>query len=131
MPFWCWAALGEGGVPRSALTAFAGSAAAMRRLGIGSGESGPWLDRMMALNPDVRIAGEPVSVEWERDPLARGCYAAFDNRSFDRRDLLSAPVGRLVFAGEHTAGAVGTMNGAVTTGLRAAREVAAIIGRPA
>jgi monoamine oxidase len=83
---------------------------------------------MLELNPDVRIDGDPTMVAWELDPLARGCYAAFDNRSFDRRRLLSEPLGRLAFAGEHTAGAVGTMNGAVASGLRAALEVAATLG---
>jgi monoamine oxidase len=127
-PFWCWTAMGEGGVARSALTAFAGSPAAMRSLGVGAGDPEPWLRRMLALNPDVAVAGDPVMVEWEGDPLARGCYAAFDNRSFDRIAVLSEPVGRLVFAGEHTAGAVGTMNGAVLTGRRAASQVAGLLG---
>ena len=130
-PFWCWAGLGERGEPRAALTAFAGSAAAVRSLSATGDDPEPWLRRMLDLNPDVRAGGDPTMVAWERDPLARGCYAAFDNRSFDRRALFSAPVGRLVFAGEHTAGAVGTMNGAVTTGLRAAGEVAAMLGLPA
>ncbi len=127
-PFWCWAALGEGGSPRAALTAFAGSPAAMRALATSGGDPAPWLERMLALNPDVRPAGDPVMAVWGQDPLARGCYAAFDNRSFDRRELFAEPVGRLVFAGEHTASAVGTMNGAITTGLRAARQMAGILG---
>ncbi len=126
-PFWCWAGLGEGGVARSAMTSFAGSAAAMEALRVEAGDPEPWLRRMLALNPDVRPAGDPAMVVWAQDPLARGCYAAFDNRSFDRREVLSEPVGRVVFAGEHTAGAVGTMNGAVTTGLRAASQAAAIL----
>jgi hypothetical protein len=127
-PFWCWTGLGEGGKPRAALTAFAGSATAMRSLSVADGDPAPWLRRMLELNPDVRIDGDPTMVAWELDPLARGCYAAFDNRSFDRRRLLSEPLGRLAFAGEHTAGAVGTMNGAVASGLRAALEVAATLG---
>jgi monoamine oxidase len=132
-PFWCWAAAGEWGAFRPALTSFAGSAAAMAALGVGSGDPEPWLDLMMALNADVRRAGDPVMVAWESDPLARGCYAAFDNRSFERRDLFRRPVGggRIAFAGEHTAAAVGTMNGAVETGRRAAAEVLAMLGRAA
>ncbi len=129
-PFWCWGADGERNAPRPALTSFAGSATAMSALEVGSGDPEPWLARMMALNPDVRATGDPVMVAWESDPLARGCYAAFDNRSFDRRDLLRRPVGRLAFAGEHTAGAVGTMNGAVETGHRAAADVLAMLGSP-
>jgi monoamine oxidase len=129
-PFWCWAAVGERGEPRPAITSFAGSAAAMEALAAASEDPQPWLARVMALNPDVRPAGVPVMVAWERDPLARGCYAAFDNRSFDRRDVVARPLGRLTFAGEHTTGAVGTMNGAVESGLRAAAEVLAMLQRP-
>jgi monoamine oxidase len=130
-PFWCWAALGEGGIARRVITCFAGSSEAMRSLETASGDPERWLRRMLALNPDVRPAGNPVMTAWELDPLAKGCYAAFDNRSFDRRAVFSRPVGRLVFAGEHTAGAVGTMNGAVVTGHRAAKQVADLLRRPA
>jgi monoamine oxidase len=130
-PFWCWAAAEERGAPRSALTSFAGSAAAMAALAVGSGDPEPWLARMLALNNDLRRAGDPVMTAWEADPLARGCYAAFDNRSFDRRDLLLRPSGRVAFAGEHTAGAVGTMNCAVQTGQRAAADVLEMLGRVA
>ena len=129
-PFWCWAAVGERGAPRPALTAFAGSAAAMAALHAPAGDPERWLSRMMELNADVRPAGDPVMVAWESDPLARGCYAAFDNRSFDRRELLGRPWGRIAFAGEHTAGAVGTMNGAVESGYRAAANVLAMLDRP-
>ena len=40
-------------------------------------------------------------------------------------DVLARPVGRVAFAGEHTAGAAfhGTMNGAVLSGRRAAEQV--------
>jgi monoamine oxidase len=130
-PFWCWAALGEGGIARRAITSFAGSSEAMRSLETAGGDPEPWLRRMLALNPDVRPAGNPVMTAWELDPLAKGCYAAFDNRSFDRRAIFSKPVGRLLFAGEHTAGVVGTMNGAVVTGHRAATQVVELFRRRA
>ena len=39
-------------------------------------------------------------------------------------DVLAAPAGRLHFAGEHTAGPwAGLMEGALRSGLRAAREI--------
>ena len=62
---------------------------------------------------------------WEDDPWVRGGYAYMDP-AFDPawRPLLSRRVGRLVFAGEHTSAAwQGYMNGAVESGLRAAREL--------
>lgn len=128
VPYWCWAALGEGGRARRAVTAFAGSPQAQRALGtdVPGADPDAWLGRVLALNPDVRPAGPPALAAWAVDPLARGCYAAFDNRSEDRRDLLRRPHGPLAFAGEHTAiESSGTMNAAVQSGARAAAEVLA------
>ena len=75
------------------------------------------------------MAGADVTairaVTWEDDPWAGGGYAYLDP-GFDPawRPLLSRRAGRLVFAGEHTSDAwQGYMNGAVETGLRAAREL--------
>jgi monoamine oxidase len=71
-----------------------------------------------------------VLTTWSDDEWARGAYCAdgLDARSGDD-ELLAAPVGNLHFAGEHTAGDwSGLMEGALRSGLRAAREVAAAIG---
>ena len=65
------------------------------------------------------------AVTWEDDPLFGGGYAFFDP-GFDPawRPLLSRRSGRLVFAGEHTSAAhQGYMEGAVESGVRAAREL--------
>jgi monoamine oxidase len=62
---------------------------------------------------------------WEDDPFARGGYAYLDP-GFDPawRAQLSRRAGRLVFAGEHTSEEwQGYMNGAVESGLRAAKEI--------
>ncbi len=68
---------------------------------------------------------------WEDDPWARGGYAYFDpGYPPASRDWLSRPVGRVLFAGEHTSRRwQGYMNGAIESGLRAAAEVAALIDR--
>jgi monoamine oxidase len=68
---------------------------------------------------------EVAWLSWEEDPWARGGYAFLDP-GFDPawRALLSRRAGRLVFAGEHTSQRwQGYMNGAVESGLRAAREL--------
>jgi monoamine oxidase len=68
---------------------------------------------------------------WEHDRWAGGGYAYF-SPSFDPslRRWLSAPAGRILFAGEHTSREwQGYMNGALTTGQRAAMEVLALAGR--
>ncbi|MDQ6734891.1 MAG: FAD-dependent oxidoreductase [Nitrospirota bacterium] len=70
-------------------------------------------------------------ISWEDDPWARGGYAYFDP-SYDPawRLWLSKPHGRIVFAGEHTSAQwQGYMNGAVESGLRAAKEVGVLARR--
>ncbi len=81
------------------------------------------------------LAGAPVlaarAVTWEDDPCAGGGYAVF-GPGFDPawRPLLSRRAGPLTFAGEHTSPShQGYMEGAVASGVRAAREL--ITGRPA
>lgn len=68
---------------------------------------------------------QSAMVVWENDPWARGGYAFFDPHFDPRwRDWLARPVGRVLFAGEHTSIRwQGYMNGAVQTGQRAAEEV--------
>jgi monoamine oxidase len=71
------------------------------------------------------------STTWEHDRWAGGGYAYF-SPSFDPslRRWLAAPAGRILFAGEHTSFEwQGYMNGALTTGQRAAMEVVALAGR--
>jgi monoamine oxidase len=124
VPFWCYAALGGDGRPREVLTSFAGSPQAQATLRTASGDPGEWLDRIGAMNPDLRFAGEPLMAAWAGDPFSRGSYSAFDNVSTDREPVLAERVGRVAFAGEHTAGPwSGTMEGAVRSGERAAREI--------
>ena len=75
------------------------------------------------------MAGAPVdamqAATWEDDPHVRGGYAYIDP-GFDSswRTQLSRRAGRVVFAGEHTSDEwQGYMNGAVESGLRAAKEL--------
>ena len=75
------------------------------------------------------LAGAPIvashQVSWEDDPFARGGYAYADP-GFDPawKPLLSRRAGNIVFAGEHTSkDHQGYMEGAVESGLRAAREL--------
>jgi monoamine oxidase len=67
--------------------------------------------------------------EWSRDPFARGAYSyALVGGSNAARDL-TRPVGNSLFiAGEATQPS-GTVEGAITSGLRAARQVHAALAR--
>jgi monoamine oxidase len=83
------------------------------------------------MNPDVTFEGEPVLYAWADDPYTLGAYSAWDSASWARRDAVARPVGRIAFAGEHTAGDDhhGTMEGALRSGRRAAGQVLARLAR--
>jgi monoamine oxidase len=69
--------------------------------------------------------------DWTHDPFARGAYSYVATGGGDAREILAAPVdGALFFAGEATSndGQGGTVNGALETGERAAREAATSLG---
>jgi monoamine oxidase len=125
LPMWCWAANGSDGLPRPCVTSFAGSPRAQEALRTAEGDPGPWMARLRALNPDLTFVGEPRLQVWATDPLTLGAYSAWDGRSWDRMALFSRTVGRVAFAGEHTAGPAhyGTMEGALRSGVRAAGQV--------
>jgi monoamine oxidase len=61
---------------------------------------------------------------WQEDPWAGGTYAYFRPGEITTiRTKIAKPEGRVHFAGEHTAGWQGYMNGAVESGHRVAREI--------
>ncbi len=69
--------------------------------------------------------------DWGNDPFARGAYSYVATGGGDARATLAAPVDdTLFFAGEATSidGQGGTVNGALETGQRAARETAMSLG---
>jgi monoamine oxidase len=69
--------------------------------------------------------------DWSDDPLSRGAYSYIKVGGLSARAALAATVeNTLFFAGEATAtdGQGGTVNGALVTGERAAREAAAALG---
>ena len=83
-----------------------------------------WLGTPGPQGPGLRSA-QAWSATWEDAPWARGGYAFLDP-GFDPalRPVLARPAGWLVFAGEHTSQEwQGYMNGAVDSGIRAAREL--------
>ncbi len=65
-----------------------------------------------------------VTVAWSTAPPASGAYSYFRPGDLTRLGPgLADPVGRLHLAGEHTDQWQATMNGALSSGLRAAREI--------
>ena len=124
--YWCWTATGGDGTVAPVLNCFAGSPAALARLAVADGPSA-WLERVRLLRPDLDLAdGGAVLTTWSDDPWAQHAYSTpgLATRAGDE-DLLAAPSGPLHFAGEYTAGPwSGLMEGALRSGIRAARDVA-------
>ncbi len=122
--YWCYTQLDVNGDAAPFVAAFAGTAAALERLGVSAGPE-RWLASLTALRPDLELDSDAVLLsEWDPDPWARGAYTARSLRSPMDDDALAAPVGPVAFAGEHTAGAWhGLMEGALRSGVRAAHEL--------
>jgi monoamine oxidase len=122
--YWAYTQLGADGRPAPFAACFAGTAAALERLGTGEGPGG-WLAALGELRPELDLeAGEALLTTWSDDPWALGAYSARSRTSPLRADVLARPLGALAFAGEHTAGAFhGLMEGALRSGVRAAEDV--------
>jgi monoamine oxidase len=123
--FWTWTARDASGVVQPVLHAFAGSPSATRDLGV-SDRAAAWVAAAQTLRRDLVLDGDrAVVTSWVADPWARMSYSAYtvDCEPGDEA-LLAAPVGRVHFAGEHTAGEwAGYMEGALRSGLRVAQEI--------
>lgn len=130
-PFWWWSSIGPSGGPRSAVTGYAGSPAAQEELGLGQDDASAWLERLVRLDPEVVPIGEPLLARWEADPFARGAYTAIPPGVADLMPVLAEPIGRVILAGEHTAGVAlhGTLEGALRSGARAADMAARVLSR--
>jgi predicted NAD/FAD-dependent oxidoreductase len=117
--FWTWTQLAPGGGPLPVASSFAGTAAALERLGVADGPS-TWAGEVRRLRPDLDYAdAPPVLAAWPE-----GAYSARALSSPVDEQALARPVGPLSFAGEHTAGEwYALMEGALRSGLRAADEL--------
>lgn len=122
--YWCYTQLTADGSPAPFVGAFAGTRPALERLAVDRGPD-RWLASLRALRPDLALDPDAVLLsEWDPDPWARGSYTARALRAPMDDAALARPVGQIVFAGEHTAGEWhGLMEGALRSGLRAARDV--------
>ncbi|TCC36441.1 flavin monoamine oxidase family protein [Kribbella speibonae] len=125
--YWCYTELDRDGAPRHMLSALANTDSGLAGLDI---DNGPelWLDALEQLRPDLRLDRSAVMLcTWHDQPWIRAVQVA---RSVARPvddEAVARPVGRLSFAGEHTAGEGwhGSMEGAIRSGQRAASEALA------
>jgi monoamine oxidase len=121
--FWAWTTPVDevgGGV----VGAWAGAAPVLAALGVRPGTPAGWLAALADLWPELALDGAAALLTiWDESAWSRGAYSVLSADAETPRDAGSE---RVVFAGEHTAGAwSGTMEGALRSGLRAARDLLA------
>src|SRR4051812_26317778 len=121
--FWTWTAVGLDGAVQPVVSAFAGSAAALERLGVADGPE-RWAQSLAALRPDLSLDLDgAVLSTWADEPYSRGAYSVQPPGAAEPTALL-AGTGPLLFAGEYLAGAWSAlMEGALRSGQRAARQL--------
>jgi monoamine oxidase len=125
--YWTWAATDGSGQVQPVLHAFAGTEEGLAALQI-SGGPHTWARDVAALRPELAIdTDRALLTAWNDDPWAGESYTALTVEQAPGDDqLIGAPVGRVHFAGEHTAGSwAGLMEGALRSGVRAADELLA------
>ena len=125
--FWTWTAADGSGQVQPVLHAFGGTEQGLAALGVADGPA-RWASRAAALRPELSAdPSRAMLTTWNDDPWTRESYSALTvTVAAGDEDLIAVPLGRVHFAGEHTAGAwAGLMEGALRSGERAATEVLA------
>ncbi len=116
----------------TSVSSWAGAAPVVDALGAAGGAE-TWLAAIRDLWPELPpTVGEACVTSWREDPWALGAYSVRRPAGDDAQQrLLETPVGRMVFAGEHTAGDgwMSTLEGALRSGARAAADALAISAR--
>jgi monoamine oxidase len=128
--FWTWTAADGSGQVQPVLHAFGGTEEGLAALAAAEGPA-TWASRAAVLRPELSAdPSRAMLTTWNDDPRAGESYSALTVAAADGDDdLIAAPLGRVHFAGEHTAGAwAGLMEGALRSGARAASEVLAHAG---
>jgi monoamine oxidase len=125
--FWTWTAADVTGQVQPVLHAFAGTRRGLSDLAVADGPA-TWAARAAALRPELDPDPDrAVVTTWNDDPWAGESYTADTLAAAPGDpDILATAVGRIHFAGEHTAGSwAGLMEGALRSGQRVAGEVLA------
>jgi monoamine oxidase len=120
--YWSWTARGAGGEVQPVVSAFAGSAPALERLGLASGPE-RWLASLTRLRAELALdpAGVRLST-WADDPWVRAAYSTSAPPAL--AELAAKPLGPLAFAGEHLGGVhAALMEGAIRSGAAAAQAL--------
>jgi monoamine oxidase len=124
--WWTWNSLDyTGRCAVAAVSAFAGGDAARTSLEVAAGAD-RWARAVVALRPDLQVdVSAALVTDWAAEAWTAGGYSyLLTGRGPEAPDLLARPAGPLVLAGEFTdPDDSGTMNGALASGVRAARSL--------
>ena len=119
--WWCYTGTGADGRTRNAVTAFAGTQAAIDAV------SEDWRDRIAEALPEVRLGTDSATIDWGQEEWSGGCYSALGPGDEALLDVFEEE-GSVVFAGEHTLGA-GSIDGAIESGEQAADRMGKFLAR--
>jgi monoamine oxidase len=125
--YWTWTATDGSGQVQPVLHSFAGTEEGLAALKVADGPAA-WARSITAVRPELAVDPDrALLTTWNDDPWTGESYTALTvDRAPGDDDLIAAPIGRVHFAGEHTAGSrAGLMEGALRSGVRAADEVLA------
>ena len=123
-PYWCWTGQAFKNVNKKIITAFCGSETAREILKTSNLNDPTWFESIRDNCPELNFSGEYIKKDWQDDPWVLGTYTALNNEAYDALDVFSKPFLNIHFAGEHTkAEFSGTMNGALNTGVIAAKQI--------
>lgn len=125
---WVWEATATQSGVRGILDAHVVGADARRLATLPpSGRVGQVLAHLERVYPGAAAQVDATaSVDWDAEPWARGAYAWFrPGQLTSSLRALTGPEGCIHLAGEHVSSASGWMQGAIESGLRAARDVLA------
>jgi monoamine oxidase len=126
---WVWEATATQSGQRGILDAHVGGADARRLARLPPAERARQaLEHLDRVYPGAAAEVEATAtIDWDAEPWARGAYAWFRPGQLTAlMPALTAFEACVHFAGEHTSSASGWMQGALESGLRAAREVLAM-----
>jgi monoamine oxidase len=125
VPFWAYAP-GEHDGLSSVVGAAAGGPDHRALLQIDTRDPSTYRRHLADAWPELSLGDDVLLTPWKLDPWARGAYTFHPVKWSDAaEEALSAPSGRILFAGEHASDEQ-TIDGVMRSGIRAAHELLAL-----
>jgi monoamine oxidase len=125
VPLWAYTPAEHDGLS-SVVGAAAGGPTHRQALDIDSGNPATFRERVRAAWPELDLGDDALLTPWRLDRWARGAYSFHPVHWSDALEAaLTAPFGRIAFAGEHASDEQ-TLDGVMRSGIRAAADLLAL-----